>query len=365
MKKILLMGLLILALVALPLCAACDGDDTPVDDTPVDDTPVDDTPVDDTPEVITVTVNDHNPAESTVAAAWDDWGTWVEEQSDGRLDINIIHGGALLANDAEAYQGTKDGVCDIAHYVIDSEQGFLMGLVMSLPFMGWPDQHVEDTYMSLMDEFPDMAAEWDDNLMVLSLMIMPPTQVHTIDTVVVTPADVEGLRLMSSETMTVMALEEAGATASDIPIPEMTPSLMTGLVDGVVNHFPVCGIFGALEALEYHTIFGGSGVNMTPMFAIMNKDFFNGLDADLQQILLDSGAMWTDYQTSYDILSMDNAMAMCADHTFTELTPAQISVWRDLVKAPIHDKWIADCAAAGVPGQALYDRTLAIIADMS
>jgi TRAP-type C4-dicarboxylate transport system substrate-binding protein len=344
LKKKLLFGLLILALLAVPLCAIACGEE-------------------EITEPITVTVNDHNPSESTVATAWDDWAAWVEEQSDGMLDINIIHGGALLANDAEAYQGTIDGTCDISHYVVDSEQGFLLSLVLSLPFMGWPEQHVEAAYQTLLDEFPEMEAEWDD-VMILSTMIMPGTQLHTIDTVVVTPEDVEGLSIIGAEAMTIKALDVAGATVADIPITEMTTSLMTGLADGVVNHFPVCGIFGALEALQCHTVFAG-GINFTPMFAIMNKDFFNGLPDDLQQILLDSGAKWLEFQESWDNISMENAMAMVEGHTMTYLTPEEIAVWRDLVKAPIHDEWIADCEAAGLPGQELYDRALELIEELS
>jgi TRAP-type C4-dicarboxylate transport system substrate-binding protein len=310
-----------------------------------------------TPEVITVTVNDHNPSESTVAKAWDDWGAWVEQESGGRLDISIIHGGALFANDAEAYQGTKDGACDMAHYVVDSEQGFLLSLVMALPFMGWPEQHVEDAYWTLMDEFPEMAAEWDD-VMILSIMMMPPTQLHTIDKVVTTPEDVAGMRIIGAEAMTIKALDVAGATVADVPIPEMTTSLMTGLADGIINHFPVCGIFGALDVLQCHTVFGDGGINMTPMFVIVNRDFFNGLDDDLQDVLLDSGEKWLEFQTSWDNISMDNAMAMVEGHTITNLTPDQIAVWRDLVKAEIHDEWIADCEAAGLPGQEVYERAL-------
>jgi TRAP-type C4-dicarboxylate transport system substrate-binding protein len=314
-----------------------------------------------TAKPITVTVNDHNPAESTVAKAWDDWGAWVEQQSGGRLDINIIHGGALLANDAEAWQGTKDGVCDIAHYVVDSEQGFQLSLVMALPFMGWKEQHVEDAYWTLMNEFPAMANEWSD-VKILSAMMMPPTQLHTIDKVVVTPNDIKGMRFIGAEAMTIKALAVAGATVADVPIPEMTTSLMTGLADGVINHFPVCGIFGALDVLKCHTVFGDGGINMTPMFAIMNKNFFNGLPADLQQVLIDSGPKWLEFQTSWDKISMDNAMTMCEGHTFTNLTPEEITVWRDLVKEPIHDEWIAQSEAVGLPGQAVYERAVELAA---
>jgi TRAP-type C4-dicarboxylate transport system substrate-binding protein len=342
MKKKLIFGLLILALVALPLCIACGEEEIT--------------------GPITVTVNDHNPAESTVAKAWDDWAAWVESESDGLLDINVIHGGALLANDAEAYQGTIDGVCDIAHYVIDSEQGFQLSLIMSLPFMGWPEQHVEAAYQTLMDEFSEMEDEWNDNLMVLSFMMMPPTQLHTIDKVVVTPDDVKGLRIIGAEAMTIKALDVAGATVADVPIPEMTTSLMTGLADGVINHFPVCWIFGALDVLKCHTVFGDGGINMTPMFVIVNKDFFNSLPKSLQKVLEDSGPKWLEFQRSWDDMCMEMAMAAVEGHTMTYLSPAQIATWRDLVKAQIHDEWIADCEAAGLPGQDVYDRAMELVA---
>jgi TRAP-type C4-dicarboxylate transport system substrate-binding protein len=316
---------LIITLAMLTFIPSCTKKEEPTTPSPA---PAPTTPAP-TPEVIEVTVNDHNPAESTVAAAWDDWGAWVEEQSGGLLDINIIHGGALLANDAEAWQGTKDGVCDMAHYVVD--------------------------------EFPEMAAEWSD-VMILSFMMMPPTQLHTIDKVVVTPDEVKGLRIIGAEAMTIKALDVAGATVADVPIPEMTTSLMTGLADGVINHFPVCGIFGALDVLKCHTIFGDGGINMTPMFVIVNKGFFNSLPADLQQVLLDSGPKWLEFQSSWDNISMENAMAMVEGHTMTYLTPEQIAVWRDLVKAQIHDEWITDCEAAGLPGQEVYDRALELTA---
>lgn len=311
------------------------------------------TPITPTVAPIELIVNDHNPPESTVAKAWDDWAAWVEDKSEGRLKVTIIKGGALFTGD-EAYQAVLNGSCDIAHYVVDSQQGFLLNLVFALPFMGWPEQHVEAAYQTLLDEFPEMRAEWE-GVTILSFMIMPGTHIHTKDKVVVTPDDIKGMKVMGAEAMTIKAVDTAGATAADIPITEMTPSLQTGLVAGVINHFPVCGIFGALDLLKCHTVFGG-GINFTPMYAIMNTAKFNSLPADLQQVLVDSGAVWLQKHTEWDNKSMDFAMDMTEGHTFTMLTDEEISVWYNLVKAPIHDKWIADCEAAGLPGQEVYDR---------
>ena len=40
------------------------------------------------------------------------------------------------------------------------------------------------------------------------------------------------------------------------------------------------------------------------------------------------------------------------------LTPEQIKPWYDLVKDPIHNKWIKDCEAKKLPAQKVYTRAL-------
>jgi hypothetical protein len=48
-------------------------------------------------------------------------------------------------------------------------------------------------------------------------------------------------------------------------------------------------------------------------------------------------------------------------HKFTYLTPEQIKVWYDLVKGPIHDKWIKEAEAKGLPGEKVYKKALKLI----
>jgi len=176
----------------------------------------------------------------------------------------------------------------------------------------------------------------------------------------VAPADLEGMKIMGAEYMLNMTMEAAGATPVQLDIGDMAPSLNTGLIDGVMNHFPVLNVFGALEFLPYHTVFGEGGINMTPMFVIMNTEKLNSLPPDLKQIVLDSGSIWYDRFSELDAADILGAQEYVEanNHTITYLTPEQIAVWYDLVKEPIHDAWIADCEAKGLPGQAVYDEAL-------
>jgi TRAP-type C4-dicarboxylate transport system substrate-binding protein len=261
------------------------------------------------------------------------------------------------------FRGVQTGIADIGMYVVDALDGFQLNLVTALPFLGWPEQHVENEYLTLLNKFPEMQNEWQD-ITLVSLMMMPPTHLHTTKKVVKTPEDLAGLKLMGAEHMVNTSIEAAGATPIQLDIGDMTPSLQTGLIDGVVNHFPVLMIFGALELTPYHTVFGDGGINMNLATIIMNTSVLKGLPADLQKIIVDSRPIYTEKFTELTNGEIAGAFKFCEDnhHTLTRLSPEEIKVWYNLVKGPVHDKWIADCEAKGLPGQAVYDEALRLIA---
>ena len=316
-------------------------------------------------KVIKLTVNDHNPPFSPPGKAIDAWVKAVNEQGAGKIELTVFHGGALLSGE-EAYRGAQTGVCDIAHYAIDAREGFVLNLVMALPFMGWPGQHeAEDIYRDLLDYSKEMRAEWE-GVTVLSFMMMPPTHIHMAKKVVVTPDDLKGEKIMGAEYMLNASMEAAGATPVHLDIGDMAPSLQTGLIDGIMNHFPVLKVFGALELTKTHTVFGDGGISITPMFVIMNTKVFNSLPPDLQKLLKDTAnSVWYKTFRELDTADIVNSVKLCKDwgHTFTYLTPQQIKVWYDLVKGPVHDRWIQDAENKGLPAKKVYNKALKLIKD--
>lgn len=314
-----------------------------------------------TTEVIELTINDHDPPESTIVSAYKDWIKWIEEESGGKLKINYVPGAALYTGD-EIFRAVKEGAVDGGHYAIDREDGFLLNLVMCLPFMGWKEHHVEDKYLELVDKFPEMQKEWE-GVTIIGTMMMPPTHLHTTSKAVRTPADLKGLRIMGAQAIDNETIQAAGGTTVELPITDMTPSLQTNLIDGVINHFPVCGIFGALEFLKYHTVFGGGGINMTPMFLIMNTAKFNSLPKDIQDLLKRSGDEWLKLHMEWDNISLSEAMKKAEGHTFINLTDAEIVVWREAVESQVHEKWIQECEAAGLPGRQVYEEALRLASE--
>lgn len=313
-------------------------------------------------KAIEITINDHNPAEAPPGKALDHWAKEVEKQCGGRVKITVHHGGALLKGD-EAFRGIQTGLAHGGHYVLDSVDGFLLNTVMSLPFMGWPAQkETGQIYKELMNKFPELVDEWK-GIKVIGIFMMPPTHIHNKKKVVKTPQDIKGMKLHCAESGMVTAAKAAGATAVEMDIADMYMSLDRGLIDGIVNHFPVLFVFGVLKLPTYHTIFGGGGINMVPMTVIMNAAKFNSLPPDIQQIFANSGPIWSDM-----FLKMDLGLQMkCLsdvkewNHTLTNLSPEEIKPWYDLVKGPVHDEWIKDAETKGLPAKAVYEEALRLI----
>ncbi len=194
-------------------------------------------------------------------------------------------------------------------------------------------------------------------------MMMPGTHIHNMLKEIRTPADIKGMSIHCAEAVNAEVIAAAGGTPAELSIADMYMSLETGLLNGIMNHFPVLFIFGVIDLPTYHTLFGDGGINMNAMCIIMNNDVFNALPSDTQDIIEDSGSIWHDMFLGADLGFQGFTMGMCLDRgdSFVYLTPEEIQVWRDLVKEPIHDAWIAECEAAGLPGQAVYDRALELI----
>lgn len=313
-------------------------------------------------KVIAITVNDHNPPPSGPAQTIEYWAKKANEMGAGKFKITVHHGGALLTGD-EAYRGAQSGIVDAAHYVVDRRDGFLLNTVLTLPFLGLPDQEkTREIYRQLRAKFPEVRGEFKGVIPFLFVM-MPPTHIHNSKKVIKTPADLKGMKMHGAEYALVQVMGATGATAVQLDIADMYMGLERKLLDGVINHFPVCFIFKVLELLPYHTVFGTGGINMTPMGIVWNEKKWNSYPPDVQKILTDSIHFYTEkfYELDYGLQDISVGFCKEKNHTFTNLTPREIKVWYNLVKEPIHNKWIEEAEAKGLPGKKVYKYTLKLI----
>jgi TRAP-type C4-dicarboxylate transport system substrate-binding protein len=310
---------------------------------------------------IAITVNDHNPERSVLSQAIAYWAKKANEMGAGKFKITVHHSGVLLTGE-EAYRGAQTGIVDAAHYVVDRRDGFMLNTVITLPFMGYPNpQETGEIYRKLREKFPEVRGEFKE-VIPFAFCMMPPTHIHSKNKVIKTPADLKGMKMHGAEYALVQVLGAAGATPVQIDIADMYMALDRGLLDGVMNHFPVLLVFGALPLLHHHTVFGEGGINMTPMGIVWNEKKWNSYPRDVQKILTDSARFYIEkfYEIDAEVQAA-LGFAKENNHTFTYLTDNEIKVWYDLVKKPIHDKWIEEAEAKGLPGKAVYKYALKLV----
>jgi TRAP-type C4-dicarboxylate transport system substrate-binding protein len=313
-------------------------------------------------KAIEITVSTNNPEMSPPAKAMTNWAKTINEACGGKVNVTVHYGGALLSM-KEAYRGIQKGTVDAAHYVLDRRDGFLLNTVVTLPFMGWPGQvELGRLYEQLMAKFPEMRNEWK-GVVPYVFGMMPPTHIHNVKKPIRTPADLQGMKFHGAEYALVQAISQAGGTAVQLDIADMFMSLDRGLLDGVINHFPVLFVFGVLEILDHHTIFGDGGINMTPIGIIWNERSWKKLPKEIQDKIMGLKSAFLEPFYAMDLGFQGKTMGDAKNfgHDFVYLTPEEIKVWYDLVKGPIHDKWIKDAESKGLPGKAVYNAVLEMI----
>lgn len=314
-------------------------------------------------DVIKLTFNDHNPPKMPVSNSLIAYAKYIEEKSGGRVKIDVILGGALLKQD-QAMRGVQTRVADAATYTMNKMDGFYLNDVITLPFMGWPGRdETTKIYWTLLKKFPEMRKEWE-GATYRAFGMMPPVQMHWVDRVVRKPADVKGVKAFCTHAVYTESYAKLGGVPVDMDISDMYTSVERGVVEGVVNHMPVLNVFGVLELLESHTIFGEGGISMAPIGVIWNNDKYNSLPDDIKKIVDDGAQVYYDtfmkQERGYNAMVENKARKL--GHTFIELTPEEIAEWRDIIKDAIHNKWIKEAESKGLPGHAVYNEVLRLIA---
>lgn len=184
-----------------------------------------------------------------------------------------------------------------------------------------------DTSVAINEMFPELYAEHG-----LELLKMYPEgeMVVTADEPVTSPAEFSGKRI---RVMTNPLLSETysafGATPTPLPWGEVYGGLQTGLIDGQEN--PIFWIeSGGLYEVSPNLIFTGHGWFTTA--AMANKDFFDGLSADDQQLIRDAAdvayAHTMEHISGLADEALEKILAASDEVTVTRLTEAQIDAFR-------------------------------------
>jgi TRAP-type C4-dicarboxylate transport system substrate-binding protein len=165
----------------------------------------------------------------------------------------------------------------------------------------------------------------------------PPAQIHTTKKAVEVPTDLKGLKMGTVGREMAEFLKAAGAAPiMGGAVADTYMNLERGLTDGLINHFPVVLVFRLLPLLKNHTMFGeGSGIGGNIDTLIMNLDKFNSFPPDIQKIIEEASAWYTEEINKIDVgfIKAAEDAAKNMNHNFVYIdTPEKLKPWQELVQ---------------------------------
>ena len=210
-----------------------------------------------------------------------DW-VWAEDVAkqlnDNGLEAKVYVGGAL-GKDPELVDQLSQGLLQfgVTNFVMINQvdprvQGFIA------PYMFDDMAHM----FRAIDE-TDLLSSIDENMKAQGVKIAALTGlggtvgIFTKDKPVASPADLAGVRLRAIDATQTALIQEWGASAVVIDMPEFATGLQQGIVDGYVNPPVVAMIFQHTDFLKNYTDAGAG----TPFrSALMSNDWYEGLSDD-------------------------------------------------------------------------------------
>ena len=294
------------------------------------------------------------------------WARRVEENSGGKVKIEIYPNMTLGGRPPELVQQARDGVVDLIWTV----NGYTPGLFPRTEVFELPNVYVNDpaaTNLAMLDMYDDLKEEYQ-GLEPMFLHVHAGQALHTRDKEVRSPEDVAGMNLRIPTRTGAWVIEALGANPAAMPVPELPQALQKGVVDGALIPWEIIPALKIQDQTQYQ-IEGADQTRFgTTTFQVsMNKARWDSLPEDVQQAFRDaSGRDWVRElgQIWRDIDDAGLKVATDAGNTYIELTPEATQAFSEKLE-PVVQQWIDEVDSKGIDGEALVEKARAAIKENS
>ncbi|QTP60655.1 TRAP transporter substrate-binding protein [Billgrantia antri] len=285
------------------------------------------------------------------------WADTIEEESGGELRVEMFPSGTLAKPDA-IYEAVGNGIADIGATAQGYTAGrFPLSQIVELPGVATNATQGACVLQTLYDD-GHLDEEYADTRP-LFMFTTGPGGIHTIDTDVQVPSDLEGLRIRRPTAVAGEMLEAMGANPVGMPAPEIYTAMQRGVVDGL--SFPWEGLkgFRINELVNYHT----EVPFYTLIFvATMSQNSYDRLSPEQQAVIdANSGMKWAENAGAvFDRLDVEGKQeARDAGHTIREIeNPLENPDWQAPLELGI-ESYLTQVEERGLPAREVYEAALA------
>lgn len=290
----------------------------------------------------------------------------IKEESSGKVEFEIYWASSLIKSH-ETMESTAAGMVDIAQMATgDYPSLFLLGPWVTLPFLGYPSpEKTHMVYMEMMQKYPEMEAEYQGLKLLYPMCAGEGANyIHTTSTPITTLADMKGKKFLGMLPMHARIIENVGGTAVNMAPEDIYVSLERGLIEANMGGLSLSVGMGFLELMKYHTIVPEQlDIMYTNM--IMNPDSFSSLPPDIQKLFNDLEEWFVKSRQEAEIQSgiLARTQATEMGHEFIDLEPGEMEKIMEAA-IPLHEDWIEEREAMGLPAKALIEDVKARFAEL-
>lgn len=316
---------------------------------------------------VTLTVHHFlSPKSATHTQFITPWAQRVEEQSEGRIKVEIFPSMSLGGKPPELYRQVRDGAADIVWTLI----GYTPGVFPRSEVFELPTVHrgsARATNLAIQDNFALIAEDYKD-LKPLLVHVHAGNAIHLREKAVRSVADLKGLKLRTPSRTGAWLIEAWNAEPVGMPVPALPQALSKGVVDGALVPFEIVPPL-KLQDLTRYSVEGadGSRFGASVFIYAMNKARYEALPADLKAVIdanagaaiaEEMGVVWDSVEapgkaaqskSGGEIIGLDAA----AKATFDTLGEQVVA------------RWVKEAGEAGIDGQALVEAARASVAKHS
>jgi len=303
---------------------------------------------------------------SSVSSAHDKflvpWARKVEQDSGGRLRVDIFPSMQLGGQPAQLFDQARDGFADIVWAAPSHTPGRFPRIeAFELPFVAARRALVSSKALNdyadanLRDEFREVHP--------ICFCCTDRSIVHA-NRPVQTVEQIKGLRLHVQTRFAGAAVHALGARAVPMPTAQLPLAIGEHLIDGCIDPWDMAPSVRLYDLLKSHTDFAESSLSTATFVLAMNKNTYERLPRDLKTIIgNNSGQIAADMAgTMWDAEAAAVAdMVVQRGDSITTLTPEAVGYWRKATE-PVVDAWVREMKEHRVDGGKLLASARTLLA---
>ena len=292
------------------------------------------------------------------------WAKQVEENSAGKVKIEIYPAMSLGGRPPELVQQARDGVVDIVWTV----NGYTPGLFPRTEVFELPGVYLNDikaANLAMYDMFESDLRQEYKGLEVMWLHVHAGQAIMAVDEPLRSPADFAGKKIRIPTRTGGWVIEALGASPLAMPVPEVPSALSKKVVDATLLPWEIIPPLKLQNQVNYF-IEGANETRLgTTTFQVsMNKARWDGLPADIQKAFRDaSDRDWwgkvAEVWRGGDDFGIKMARDAGKEHIV--LTEAETQAFLDTL-APVTQRWVDEVNAKGIDGAGIVAKAQELIA---